>query len=221
MFCLDKPAKTQECYGFIYKITNSINCKIYIGQTIQSVNKRFKNHLTGWHHKKMPLHRAILKHGKDKFKIEIIDFAINTEELNRKEIFYIERFDSISKGYNLHPGGGVSTRTPEIELKRIKGIKESKLGIYPESFRLYAESRKGHILTKEERKKISDSSPNKKSIIAKNKITGEVLIFKSGTEAAKYFNCQKQIISRACLKKRMHHRNFIFDFFDQEIINVS
>jgi group I intron endonuclease len=221
MFCLDKSAKSQECYGFIYKITNAINNKIYIGQTIQSINKRFKNHLFACYHEKMPLHRAIRKYGKDKFNIEIIDFAMNSEELNKKEIFYIEKLNTIKNGYNVDLGGGVFTRTPETELKRIKGIKDAKRGIYPESFRLYANSRKDHKYTREERQKMSDVSPHKKGVIAKNEITGEILTFKSGTEAAKYFNCQKQIISRACLKKRRHHRNFIFNFIEQDLTNVT
>ena len=77
----------------IYKITNLINHKIYIGQTIE-YEERIRHHKqTAFREnskeKDRPLYRAIRKYGLDNFKFEIIDKADSIEELNEKEIYYI------------------------------------------------------------------------------------------------------------------------------------
>lgn len=62
---------------FIYKITNCLNNKIYIGQTIRPIQQRFERHINDAIHKIKDTHlcRAILKYGKENFKIEQIDSA--------------------------------------------------------------------------------------------------------------------------------------------------
>ena len=72
---------------FIYKITNIANNKVYIGQTIRPVKKRFQRHLTDAIKCKLDTHlaRAIRKYGKENFIIEEIDTAQSQEELNKKE----------------------------------------------------------------------------------------------------------------------------------------
>lgn len=63
--------------GFIYKITNKINGKVYIGQTIQSVKDRWHRHCgkKSIRSAEMSMHikRAILKYGKENFIIETIE----------------------------------------------------------------------------------------------------------------------------------------------------
>lgn len=90
--------------GIIYKITNEINDKIYIGQTIRTIDERWRHHvyysLTGLH--KTKLARAIRKYGKESFKIEILE---ETEDLDKREIFYISFFKSDLFGYNIKIGG--------------------------------------------------------------------------------------------------------------------
>lgn len=96
-------------FGYIYKITNLINNKIYIGKTKYSIETRFKNHL--WsidHHRtKSLLYDAMNKYGKDNFKIEQIDQADSLEELNEKEQYWISKLNSRnpSIGYNICKGG--------------------------------------------------------------------------------------------------------------------
>lgn len=65
------------------------------------------------------LSSAIKKYGKENFIIEIIQNCSNTEELNKRERFYIKELNSINKGYNLTVGGEFST-------KGYKHTKESK-----------------------------------------------------------------------------------------------
>ena len=56
--------------GKIYKITNLVNSKIYIGQTIRSLKERFRQHI--YKQGCTYLHNAILKYGKENFKIELM-----------------------------------------------------------------------------------------------------------------------------------------------------
>lgn len=93
--------------GIIYKITNKANGKVYIGQTVQSMSARWKQHISVWSPCKY-LSRAIKKYGADVFTIEKIDAADTVEELNAKEMFWITHYDSTNqkKGYNILCGGG-------------------------------------------------------------------------------------------------------------------
>lgn len=89
----------------IYKITNLINNKIYIGETIRSFNKRWQEHkyesLTPGHGYNYHLHCAMRKYGIDNFAIEIIDNCPD-EERFIIESKYIQLYDSTNpdKGYN-------------------------------------------------------------------------------------------------------------------------
>ena len=90
----------------IYKFTNNINGKIYIGQSIQQNPKaRFYDHVAKSKNPKLPFHFAIKKHSIDQFTFEVIDSAPTLEELNKLEQFYIEKFNSIADGYNIRLGG--------------------------------------------------------------------------------------------------------------------
>jgi group I intron endonuclease len=83
----------------IYKTTNLINGKIYVGQD----SKNDKNYLGSG----VILKKAIKKYGLESFKKEVIDIANTKEELDLKEIFWINKLNSTDKfiGYNLSNGG--------------------------------------------------------------------------------------------------------------------
>jgi len=85
-------------YGIIYCATNIINNKKYIGQTIRSLDKRIKEHI-GHANKdnKYAFHLAINKYGIDKFEWEEIDVADNQEELDEKELYWIEFITPMAK----------------------------------------------------------------------------------------------------------------------------
>lgn len=93
-------------YGSIYIIRNIVNNKVYIGQTTQLVEERFKQHMKPCAEKfNYKIYKAIAKYGKDKFYYDIIEEKIPINKLNEKEIFYIELFDSFKNGYNSTKGG--------------------------------------------------------------------------------------------------------------------
>ena len=87
---------------WIYKITNIQNNKVYIGQTIRPVKDRFNRHINDALNNIIDTHfaRAIRKHGKENFQIEIIDTAQNQNELNEKERYWIQYYNSVKEGYN-------------------------------------------------------------------------------------------------------------------------
>lgn len=87
---------------YIYKITNTINNKIYIGQTV-GIKRRFNNHKNN---KKSVISMAINKYGINNFTFEIIDKAETVKESDTLEIKYINQFNTISpNGYNIANGG--------------------------------------------------------------------------------------------------------------------
>ncbi len=92
----------------IYKITNLINNKIYIGQTKNSINERFKGHCTAARQGiKYRFYYAIRKHGEENFKIELLEIANSIEEACELEKNYIKKYQSThpSIGYNATSGG--------------------------------------------------------------------------------------------------------------------
>ena len=112
----------KEYYGIIYKIENTINHHVYIGQTtveegfngryhgkgsgierVYSVHNSRKN--SGTYYNRHLL-GAIEKYGFDAFVVdEVFDTALSFDELNDKEMFYIKQFDSCDNGYNKNQGG--------------------------------------------------------------------------------------------------------------------
>ncbi len=92
--------------GYIYKIKNTINNKVYIGQTIRNPllrkEEHFNNLLKGTHHNSH-LQHSFNKYG-DVFEFEIIETCPD-DELNEREIALIEQFNTYHKGYNETKGG--------------------------------------------------------------------------------------------------------------------
>lgn len=107
----------------IYKATNLINNKIYIGQTINTLEYRKNQHFREARCEKKNnnyFHNAINKYGCENFIFEEIDFANSQEELDEKERFWINHYDSTDKsnGYNLDSGGrGGGAKSEETKHK--------------------------------------------------------------------------------------------------------
>lgn len=94
--------------GIIYIITNKLNNKVYIGQTIQNLKDRWYRHCQkkclSKAESNMAIKRAILKYGKENFTIEILE-TCDSSMLNERERFYISKYDSYKRGYNETIGG--------------------------------------------------------------------------------------------------------------------
>lgn len=93
--------------GYIYKITNKVNNKIYIGQTVKTVEKRFqqhKNNSNKTYFSQIVLYRAFNKYGIENFICEEIEEVPN-ELLDEREKYWINYYDSYFNGYNSTLGG--------------------------------------------------------------------------------------------------------------------
>lgn len=91
--------------SYIYKITNDINNKVYIGKTSRSIDKRWKEHLRDRKrekYKRRRLYSEMNTYGVDHFHIEQIEETDNPEE---REIYWIKYYNSTENGYNITKGG--------------------------------------------------------------------------------------------------------------------
>ena len=96
--------------GYIYKITNTLNDKVYIGQTIKTVQKRFtqhKNNSNKEYFSQIVLYKAFNKYGIENFICEEIEEVPN-DKLDEREKYWIEYYDSYFNGYNSSLGGRTS-----------------------------------------------------------------------------------------------------------------
>ena len=87
----------------IYKFTNNINGKSYIGQSV-NIERRYKEHKNRKNENSL-FHEAIKEYGFDSFDFSIVE-TCSIEELNDKEIFYIKEYNTLTpNGYNASEGG--------------------------------------------------------------------------------------------------------------------
>lgn len=162
---------------YIYIIKNKINDKVYIGQTKETLEKRFKRH-TGYQRREhdTKFYRALNKNNIENFYIELLEECKTQEELDAREIFYINFYDSIKKGYNTNLGGFSSggdtlSQNENLEKIRIKISNSKKL----------------------------EKNPNATKVKAINLITGEKNHFNSVKECQIYYNIPRHdIVIRRC-----------------------
>lgn len=130
--------------GIIYKVTNKINGKIYIGQTVQSLKDRWYRHCArkSLSKKEMNMHikRAIFKYGKENFNIEILE-ECDSSMLNERERYYISYFDSYHNGYNSTPGGQDGAKP----LQTTEEVQKTIINLYKYGFSLRTISDEFHI----------------------------------------------------------------------------
>ena len=111
----------------VYKVTNLINGKMYVGKTY-NFEKRKREHFYDIDNG-LPFHRALKKYGVDNFKWEIIDTATSEEDVKKKEIAWIKELrtcihEKDSNGYNITLGGegGTSWNSRPIVMFDLNGI---------------------------------------------------------------------------------------------------
>ena len=111
----------------IYKITNTINNKIYIGQSVH-IKKRWSEHKSYYTDSQTPLYKAMQKYGVEYFDFEIIE-ECSIAELDEKEQYYIQEFNSlVPNGYNIQLGGQDCRLTPNEQILMIINLlKTTKL----------------------------------------------------------------------------------------------
>lgn len=130
---------------YVYKITNLINKKNYVGQTISEIKYRWNSHKKYARKlkRKYPIYLAMNKYGIENFKIEEIEKCNSIEELNEREVFWIQELNShVPNGYNIKMGGRNGKHSEETKQK-------------------IREKRKNQVFSEEARKRMSESGKNK------------------------------------------------------------
>ena len=164
----------------IYKITNIKNNKVYIGQTIKTLEQRFNRHRQDAESGRLDTHfaRAIRKYGIENFIPEIIEEVDSQENLNIRESFWIDKYNSCEEGYNktndmLKSGGNTYKYKTLEEMSIIKDkIRESKTG---------------------------GKNPASRKVKCKNVISNQELHFNSMSEMKDFFKENNHtFISRRC-----------------------
>lgn len=138
--------QTNQYEGFIYLIKNSISEKQYIGQTIRDIQSRMVNHKSTSRkrmYKNDYLYSDVQKYGWDNFVIsEVEKVCCDTLEelkqvLDKKEIFYIDKYNCIyPNGYNIQTGG------VSAPVKETKVYQFDKLGNFIKEYKSITEASK-------------------------------------------------------------------------------
>ena len=153
--------------GSIYMHTNMVTGLSYIGQTIKAVTFRFRCHINeakregnaGSH-----FHRALNKYGEHVWDTIILEDGIPREDLDNKECFYIEKYNTYYEGYNMTKGG-ISGKGQAVSEETRKKLSEAGKGrtVSEETRNKISVSNKGnkqrlgHTNSAEHRRKISES----------------------------------------------------------------
>lgn len=209
----------------IYKITNTINGRVYIGQTVTSLARRWSQHTTS--KKNSPMYNAFRKYGAENFTIEVVCSALSPEHLNELEQHFIKAYDSmVPKGYNLTSGGDSaftrSQHTRDLQSQAMKGHEVSQETRDKISATLMGRPgvRKGATHTEEAKAKISAAQTGRKlSKETRDKMKAAKLgtktynsravmcietgtVYVSSSAAAKELNLGQSSINAVCLGKR-------------------
>ena len=230
--------------NYIYKFTNKINGKIYIGQSID-INARKRSHINDAYCKgkdsNCPFHQAIIKYGENEFNFEIIE-ECPKELLNEREKYWIQYYDSYHNGYNASPGGdncGERSDGRALLLYDLEGnfVKEThniastarELGVgYQTVYQLLQGTRKS---TKGFQIKYKESEDFPKTIEPYNSRQGGSFVvlqldkndnilneYKSVNEAARQTGCDCSTISKVCRGKLKTHGGFKWKY--KEVENI-
>lgn len=208
--------------AFIYKITNDVNGKVYIGKTsLESVEERFKAHIkdsnrTRRQTEHRPLYRAMKKYGVEHFHVELIEVTDKPEE---REQYYIELYDSYHNGYNATLGGDgkpyhfVSKedidKLCELYESGLNGKELAKVfGCHPETVIRKLKELNYHIKTHTEQTSVSVVQMDKKGNV--------IRVFKSLREATKSLGekekQKRRHIVQVCKGERRTAYGYIWKF---------
>ena len=205
--------------GYIYKIQNKINNKIYVDKTVNTIQERWLEHINEADKQDNTLlHKAIYKYGKDNFYIDKIE-ECSCDILNEREIYYIALFHSHMSegGYNMTYGGEGATKYSDKDILdlwaaglRVCEIAE-KLGA---SVNTISQRLKFLVEDGAARKRYFESQ--KKSVIQYD-INGEPLgIWDCASNAETTLGISKGMISKCCNKLSVIAGGFLWKFVEDD-----
>lgn len=202
---------------YIYKITNKINGKVYIGQTIKSIEERWKQHCSKNSLCKA-LQSALIKYGMDNFSIECVEECYSIDQLNIREIFWINFYNSFYEGYNLTSGGNnflrsditkQKMRKPKTKLHKLN-ISKGRTGIKTKGLSQSTREKMSKNRIGPKNPQFGKQGPGAKPILCVN----NGVIYNSIRHAAKELNLIYQSVSEVAHKRQSHTKNYIFEFIE-------
>jgi group I intron endonuclease len=150
-------------YCIIYKITNLLGQKCYVGQTWQPMKDRFIQHACK--NDSAKLFHAMKKYGKDNFTIECLTIVSTQALADYYEIYFISKYSSNNRdvGYNISNGGkGVGKHSSETKMKISVTLSGRKNGPCSKEHKANMSAAKiGHVVSAETRSKISEANTGK------------------------------------------------------------
>lgn len=225
----------------IYLIKNKINNKSYIGQSV-NIKKRWREHIFAANHPeykdhKDPIHLAIAKYGKENFDFTILE-ECPKEQLNEKEIYWIDKYNTYQKGYNATIGGHQDFRHigQPVEVYDLEGnyittydnitIAAEHIGVSRNTLYniLYRDrlSTKGYQLKlKNDKNTVITKYQNNQGggipVLQIDKNNGNILQkFKSATEAGRVLNIDASSITKVCKGKLKTCGGFIWRYANED-----
>ena len=217
---------------YIYKVTNLMNGKIYIGKT-NNFTKRKLEHTRYDINNGNIFHKALKKYGESNFKWEIIDTCTGLDQINKLEKYYIKKFNSYKpNGYNMTKGGdggSMWNARPVVCLtldgnfvKRYNSASEAKHDGFSDSNVLQCcknilyQSKKHLFMFEDEylkkgpKKYIKPINKNKKSIIQCDKNGNFIQKYDSVSEAAETTGIARHRISSVLIGDSKTAGGYIF-----------
>ena len=155
--------------GHIYCITCLVNGKMYIGQTVRPIEKRFQAHLSKTQRgKDYKISRAIRKYGEENFLVEeVLTVSAPTKEVLKKKLDYVEirlikKLGTRHNGYNI-TDGGEGRLGYEMSEEHRKKISKARLGTHlsEETKEKLRKINLGRKLSDEARQKMSEKKRGK------------------------------------------------------------
>ena len=193
--------------SYIYKITNNINGKLYVGKTNNIIENRFQEHIRDSRKQReenRPLYNAMNKYGIENFSIEKIE-ECDYSLVDEREKYWIEYYGSFKNGYNATKGGdGSSYLDYDLIYQTYNGVKSliktAKLcNCNEDSVRMIVKLKGISQKTIKENDRVNRS----KSVAMIDKQTGEIIKVFTGTwDAGRYLGKGHQHIQEVCQGKR-------------------
>lgn len=207
---------------FIYKITNKVNGKIYIGKTCRNIAIRWREHCSKSNQQdKYYLHNAIHKYGKDNFIIEVIDSTEDENIINDLEKKWIKYYNSQDRkyGYNLTEGGDGNLHYSWEEIRELwdKGYSVKEISKIMGCYRGTVGEALKEYENYDYKTSLQRSSAMKKEIIKYDLNGNYICSYPSITIAAKENSCSTAILSKCLKNKEYSAINFLWTYKDEEL----
>ena len=208
--------------GYIYLITNLENQKRYVGQTVNTILHRWRDHVDEAYEGNKSnslLHRAIIKYGASSFSIEQLE-ECQDKDLNEKEKYYIKEYDTYythNKGYNMSYGGEGNTKYSDEEILYLwnQGYRNCEiarlLGATQNTIGLRIKALVGNKAAQARR-----AMCTKVSVIQYDLYGNYIRDWDSVSSAEKELKLAAGSVSRCCNKQRTNSGNFLWKKSDDD-----